>query len=308
MADDDKKDNSVDDKNIKTWFDERGRLKDKYGDKPVEKIPEFEPPSEKRVDEAKEEKRKVLSQDGMDLSKVSDLEYLYDIFNPKFDRYGSLDYLKKTRERMLKDGYLDTPTLNEFLFYSTLSRRLQVVYQRMHAALDQHSGPEEAPEDLGFLSDMQKITDRITKLQQALDVQKDRSEKVRDIMDLHQETMEKAEKYLTQHLGEFATIHPDGNILSDDAKLHWAFVREVMKDSGEVETVIWSEELMHLFKKKLIPIEYVAFALRTSPEGLQWIAKKRGEKLPYFDIIKAENNLRELMLEMEDKRKVDIKQ
>ena len=281
------------------WFNERDRLKDKYGEEaPVEKV-ELPEPTEERKEEAKDIKKEAVDAP-VDFGKISNIGYLYDIFSPKFDKYGSAEYIRKTQEQMMRDGYPETPTLNEFLFWITISRRLHIVYQEVHTALAKKAVAGEKPEDLGFLKEMQNVVEKITKLQHVLDAQKEKSTKIRDVVDLHAETMGLAEQFLREHAGEFSFMDSAGNICGADAQAHWAFIKELTGD-GEVQYSAWSEELMYLFKKKLIPLAYVAFTLRTSPEGLKWMAKLRKEKLPKFDIVEEEKKLRDLMLEFEDK-------
>ena len=84
---------------------------------------------------------------------IGDLSYLLEIFSRKYDKYNSLDYLTKMRQGMIDSGYPDGSTLNEFLFWSTMSRKMQIIYQRMHAKLNMKKGvAEDDTENLTFLT------------------------------------------------------------------------------------------------------------------------------------------------------------
>ena len=300
--------NDEDKENInKQWEKEKDKLSEEYKDKdlkldfntPVKKKEELPPPATDRVDSTQIQSKDLYNK--IELSKISD-EYIFDIFDPKYDKYKSLDYLKNTKNNMVKEGHNEGPLLNNFLFWSTISRRLQIKYQQMQVALEKEKKEgllSDISENLELLEEIQKISNKVQDIQKILDAQKDKNKEAGDIVDLHAETMKQAEQYLKEHYGEYVTLDNEGKIITTDGKAHWAFIKE-LNEKEESQYFVWSEELIYLFRKGVIPIEVVCFALRTSPEGIKWVADKRGESLPKFDMYIAEQKLRQYMIDFED--------
>lgn len=244
----------------------------------------------------KQKKLQTLSDD-FDPKLISDLTYLTEIFSAKYDKFHSLDFLKKTRTIMLNDGYVDSGALNEFLFWTTMSRRLQINYQRIHAKLIRKDGVEaEEAENLDMLKEMRNISEQVASLQKTLDALRDKRQQIRDVTDLHAETMKEAEEFIKSHLGEFTfNCRKCGAIVNSQGLPHFAIMTEKDDQSGETTYHIFSKEIWYLYQKKLIPLHYAAFILRTSPEGFLITAKKRGEygsgpALEDMNIVEQEEN------------------
>lgn len=245
-----------------------------------------EPKSEEPIlsDKEKEailQKQKELTElpDDFDPKNISDIEYLTEIFSAKYDKFHSLDYLKKTRDKMLAEGYPDCGALNEFLFWSTMSRRLQINYQRIHAKLIRKDGIEaENAENIDMLKQMREISEQVSSLQKTLDALREKRQQIKDVVDLHAETMRSAEEFIKGHLGEFTFFCKKcGSVVNSQGLPHFAIMTEKDDQSGETIYHIFSKELWYLYQKKLILLHYVAFILRTSPEGFLITAQKRGE-------------------------------
>lgn len=213
-----------------------------------------------------------------DVKHIGDLEYLLEIFSSKYDKYHSLDYLEKTRQGMLDAGYSDGSTLNEFLFWSTMSRKLQIVYQRMHAKLNRKKGvAEDDTENMSLLKEMRAVSAQVASLQNSLDGALEKRKKIKDVVDLHAETMASAEEFIKSHIGEFQwKCKKCGTIVDSQGLPHFAIMTE-LDDKSEIVYHVFSPELWFLFRKNLVPLHYLAFVLRTSPEGILVTAEKRKE-------------------------------
>ena len=209
---------------------------------------------------------------------IGDLSYLLEIFSSKYDKYKSLNYLQKMRQIMLDDGYQESSMMNEFLFWSTMSRKMQIVYQRMHAKLNLKKGvAEDDTENLSFLKEMRAVSGQVASLQSSLDGALDKRKKIKDVVDLHAETMNAAEEFIRSHIGEFNfKCKKCGTIVDAQGLPHFAIMTE-LDDQGEIVYHVFSSELWFLFRKKLIPLHYLAFVLRTSPEGVLITAIQRKE-------------------------------
>jgi hypothetical protein len=240
-----------------------------------------------------------------DSGKISDLKYLEDIFSSDYDKFHSLDFLKKIHAELLSQGYPQTPALNEYLFWTTISRRMQIIYQENHkkemGELEEGESLKGI-EDLKFLDSLQSVAEHVTALQKVIDVSLETAKQVKDVVDLHKETCERAEKFLAAHFGEYVKRHSaSGKITDIIDKAYWAFIQDVIYKEDGIENVdyVWSEELKFLIDKKIIPVEIMAFILRTSIESLYNTAKIRKDEMIEIDKEKAEKNLKELMLEFE---------
>jgi len=212
-----------------------------------------------------------------DLKYVGDLSYLQEIFSSKYDKFNSLDYLKKVRQSMLEEGYPDCSALNEFLFWATMSRKLQIIYQRMHAKLNRKKGTsEDDAENISWLKEMRNVSEQVASLQRSLEGMLDKRKKIKDVTDLHAETMEAAESFIKSHIGEFTFRCTCGAIVNTQGLPSFA-IKTTLDNNGETIYHVFSPELWYLYHKQLIPLHYVAFVLRTSPEGILVTAAARGE-------------------------------
>jgi len=257
-----------------------------------------------KLDDIKKEEKdsrsksdKLNAKVDFDLEKISDFNYLNDIFSTNFDKYKSKEYLNKTKKKLLKDGYIDGPMLNEYLFWGTISRRLKILYQGNYAKV------EKVNENVALLKNMGLVTDRVSKLLADLDASKARREKVTDIVDIFEKTMDRANEFVKKNIGEFSfRCDKCGAILQTDGAPHHAIMTE-KNEKDENVYYIYSPELAYLVKKKIIPLHLMAFILRTSPEGIMFTAKARGETDDEFlniPINEEEVKLKEILKEFND--------
>lgn len=214
-----------------------------------------------------------------DVKHIGDLTYLQEIFCAKYDKFKSLDYLKGMREVMISEGHQESSQLNEFLFWATMSRKMQIIYQRMHAKMTRQKGStDDTAENIGLLKEMRAISEQLASLQRNMSVDLDKRKKVKDVVDLHADTMLAAEEFIKSHLGEFQfKCSKCGTVVNSMGLPHFAFMTETDKASGEVMYHVFSPELWYLYRKKQISLHQLAFILRTSPEGILVTADMRGE-------------------------------
>jgi hypothetical protein len=231
-----------------------------------------------RIDIAIKKRDETLKKFDLNIQKVHDLEYLKDIFSPKFDKYKSQDFLLKTRKKLIKSAYPDVPALNEYLFWITISRRLHIMYQKFHAQLEvdaeiQNTGKD----DLEFLKRIELVSERVGKLQELLEKSRDRKEKISDVVDLFSKTMKDAENFVKENIGEHTfRCNNCGTIVQADGLPHYAIMTETDDNKDKIYH-IYSKEAAHLVKNGVIPLHVMAFILRTSPEGIIYTMKQRGE-------------------------------
>ena len=286
----------------KDWFNKKGKLKDvpkeenSVGPQEIPKDESLEPTQieKERAEKSQEDLHEIPE---FDPKKISDINYLFDIFSETFDSYRSYSFLKKTRDKMVAQGYPDSPTLNEYLFWTTIQRRLHIVYQKGHRISAKKS---DDAENIGLLKTMQKISETISKLHEALDKLFLQKQKVSEVVDLHSDTMKEAEKFIKEHVGEFSFMCSGCNTVVNTMGLPYWAIQSEKDPNGETTHHVWSPELMHLFENNEVKPWMVSFILRTSIEGILRTAEMKGAKLPNFDVSEQERTLKERMISFEE--------
>ena len=234
-----------------------------------------------------------ISDVDVDFAKLSKTNYLYTIFGEKNDSYKSVYYIRKIHKKYLKEGYPEGTILNNYLFVAAVLRRLQIQYQEHHKTNAEQGVAR--PEDFTLLDKIEKLSDKLNKLQKALDDQRNAMRSGADIHDLHQKEIEENAQFVQEHVGEFSFRCKKCDTIVESGGLpHWAFEVE-RGDKGEPIYHIWSSELFHAVKKGYIPLHMMAFGLQTSIEGLQHTAEERGEIMPVYEILAEEEALKEIM-------------
>ena len=287
---------------IKDHFNSRGEIKD-----PDEKELVEAPQLQKDIAKPSEEERKKTEEalrkttglpEEFDLSKIGDIDFLLDIFAEPYDKFKSLQYLTKMRDKLLKRGYPETPILNEYLFWTVISRRLQIEYQIIHVR-NVKSGRVEA-EYLPMLKTMKGVAEQVASLQKSLNETLERFEKISSIADLHQETLDEIEKYIENHVGEFSfSCSGCGAIINTQGLPHWAIEKQD-EPTGEKIYFVFSPEMWYLYRENLLPLSMIAFILRTSVEGVLVTAKERKGKIPKIsesEILKEEKRSKQFLSE-----------
>ena len=213
--------------------------------------------------------------------KFVDLNYLFEAF-----KGDDLKYLKKLFKMCQKKKYPVSPLLNEYLFLSTVNHRLHIAYI--------YSVEHGKTPDNSILRTITFNQEKLAKLEEELARLKDEEVEKKNIVDLHQEVMEQASKFLRENTGEIAIkCEKCGAILGVDGKLFWGIYQDEI--DGHKFSLVWSRELWQLVVSKKIPLSYMAFALRTSIVGILEVAKIRKEKVPeWINIPEEEKKLSEL--------------
>ena len=189
---------------------------------------------------------------------------------------------------MIAAGYEENPTMHEYLFYSVISRRLQITYQEGHI--------NSRTEDFTTLKEIEKITEKKVQLQTTLDKQRENKQKTLDVVDLHYQMIDAAKKAIRNNIGEHSfRCKKCGEMVNAQGLPHWAIETKAGSDGSPVHYV-FSPELWYLMKKKKLAPHVVAFILRTSVEGLLFTAKERGEEnIPTVNLDKEETDIRKIM-------------
>jgi len=291
---------------IKDHFNLQGNIKDPDEKEPVEALQtqkDVAKPSKEEQKRTEDALRKTTDlPEEFDLSKIGDIDFLLDIFAEPYDKFKSLQYLTKMRDKLLKRGYPETPILNEYLFWTAISRRLQIEYQIIHVR-NVKSGRIEA-EHLPMLKTMKGVAEQVASLQKSLNETLERFEKISSIADLHQETLDEIEKFVQEHVGEYSfRCSKCGTVVNTQGLPHWA-IEKHDEPTGEKIYFVFSSEMWYLYRKDLLPLSMIAFILRTSVEGVLVTAKERRGKIPKIsdsEILKEEKRSKQLLLEFTKK-------
>lgn len=242
-----------------------------------------------QVSEEEGKRRKTTGISKKLLEKLRKAKSPEEILSAGLDTLGSLEFLEREREKLLKEGYRDSPLLNTYLGLAVISRRMRISLELVHKQLFEIS-PVGKTEDIELVQQLEKLAITMSSLKSTLDKDLERKMSVDNVVELHKKTLIEAEEFLKSHLGEFA-LNKDVQVLDMQGKAHWAFAK--MKGWDEKTPLVWSEEGAYLIRNKLITPETLAFILRTSPEGLQKMAEIKGEKLE-FSLERAEEALRKI--------------
>jgi len=185
------------------------------------------------------------------------------------------------KEKYIKEyGFSDSPELEELLFFLVVNQNLQEKY---NTQLNLNNKV-----DNDILDQVASNSLRIQQMLTTLINMKSAREESKDVVSLHNETIAKAAEYIKSHTGEFAMRCPEcGKMLDNFGCPHPFF-------EGHEKFTVFSTELWELVVRKMIPIEYMAYSLHTSVEGLLDTAKFRGDHIPEIDLPVAEKNLESL--------------
>lgn len=165
--------------------------------------------------------------------------------------------------------------------------KLEDLYQKTQNALDTNDQAKHLAE----------IESRVRLARESLE--KARRERLANSADpavMYETDMSTAEKYVKTHIGEFQ--HRCGtctSILTLPCIPHWAF--SPLKTEKGLEHPVWSPEMWHLVKLRKMPLWYMSYFLRTSPEGLKWTARRRGEGWPDFIVLEHEEEQLRMVLD-----------
>lgn len=278
------------------WFERTESSYQKNKNKLDKMSEEMEPTEEEQ--QVSQEAIEEATRETIDWSRIGDVTYLQDIFNTKYDTYGSLGYLEKLKERMAKLHYPETPLFNTMLFLATILRRLQIVYQEHHVALKEKFH-QARPEDLELLRQIQDVSRLLGELQKSMDLAILRQKQVEDVFSLHDETMKLAERDIEAHAGEHTFMCQQcGSVVDTQGLEHWA-IRTTVRPGDSPIYHVFSPEMWELVRMGVMPIYVMAFCLRTSIEWVLITAKVRKEAwLPHLD---------EKQLEAEEKKLMELK-
>jgi len=179
-------------------------------------------------------------------------------------------------ENLIEQGHKPSYQVASAAYLMTLARRLRL---GIEITRGRTGGEIFAGQALDTLHDVEAKISRAIQ-----DLEKIRAQRVleagEDPLAVLESELDQAEDFVRAHIGEFQERCPRcGEILTVPALPHWAFEPFVTKENEKVWPV-WSRELWKLVAARELPLWVMCYALRTSPEGIQYTAKRRGEPWP----------------------------
>ena len=212
-------------------------------------------------------------------------DYLFASF------YGiDLEFLKNLNKACQKKRYPKSPILNEYLFLVTLNHKLHISAVEFEKKFGKH--------DTDTLELISKNADRIKMLERELCEMRDKKESEKNLVSIHKEVIEEAGKFIKNNVGLFSfKCKTCGEIVMTDGLPHWALFKGEYKNNPYF--FIWSKELWLLVKRGILPIHLMAFALKTSIQGLKFTCKVREEKWVVEEgiIVEEEGKLKKMQEE-----------
>ena len=198
-------------------------------------------------------------------------------------------------ESLLGQGHAPSHQVASVAYLMTLSRRVRL---RIEQTRDITKGEVFHSEALETFYDLEaKIGKGIA------DLEKIRAQRVEeageDPLAVVEQELEAAELFIQSRIGEHLSRCPGcGQMLTVPELPHWAY-EPLQTDQGLLWPV-WSPEMWKLVLGGEMRLSVMAFALRTSPEGLKYTAARRGEPWPDdLDLGAAEAELRVRLLDDE---------
>jgi hypothetical protein len=195
-----------------------------------------------------------------------------------------LEYYTSIKQKYIDEyKFAEGPELEDLLFFLVSNRQLQEEYDNLA-----NSGSMAAVLGSDLLKNIRSNNERIQNLLVTLIEFKQTREQTQDVVNLHNETIKKAYEFIKANYGSFSyRCSSCGQMLDNFGFPHHFF-------EGTEKYTVFSKELWDLVVMRKIPIEYAAFVLHTSIEGLINTAALRGE--PKIDVVipEAERCLAEL--------------
>lgn len=196
-------------------------------------------------------------------------------------------------QTLIDQNYPPSYQVASIAYQMVLARRVRLSIEQVR---EKTQGNVWGGENLKLLAD---IDSRIASGLKDLDRAKSLRDAGQDALRVVEEELAEAEAWVQAHQGEFVErCGGCGQILTPPALPHWAFA-PLETDHGR-EWMVWSPELWKLVLDRTIPLWVMAWALRTSPEGLKLTAKRRGEPWPDWIVMEAEERELRKLLDAQD--------
>ncbi len=230
----------------------------------------------------KRKREKVLQQQEINTAETGQNQGK-DIKSPTYSGKW-LEYYSSIKQKYIDEyKFAEGPELEDLLFFLVSNRQLQEEYDNLAM-----SGSMAAVLGSDLLKNIRSNNERIQNLLVTLIEFKQTREKTQDVVNLHNETIKKAADFIKQNYGSFSfRCSSCGQMLDNFGFPHHFF-------EGTEKYTVFSKELWDLVVMRKIPIEYAAFVLHTSIEGLINTAQLRGEPKIEVVIPEAERCLAEL--------------
>jgi hypothetical protein len=197
------------------------------------------------------------------------------------------------KEEGLKKGWKEGALLTEWIMGRITARRYGIL---------EAENPRAFARDRDLQLGKQNSHKRIIEVEKQMTYESEKKQEESDAIVLLDKYMEKAQKFVKDHAGEFSFVAElecpqcHGMVketVSTDGLPWWACTWERDSD-GEIIYLKWSPEVMWLYNRGRITLAEAAFILRTSPKGLLYTAKRRNEKANECDEYHEETELKKL--------------
>lgn len=196
---------------------------------------------------------------------------------------------------LLAAGYMETYLIAGIAYKKVLARRYLLEIETIR---DESKGQVWGTEKLDTYTELSEaVAAGLKDLESKKRAREDEERKRRQVEDplaVHERELVQAEQWVKANIGEHESRCPNptcGQMLLLPDLPHWAY-EPLVTDRG-VQWPVWSRELWALVRTGELALWQMAYALRTSPEGLKYTAAKRGEDWPAsIDLAAEEAELR----------------
>ena len=202
-------------------------------------------------------------------------------------------------QALRNDGYPSGYQVASVAYLMILARRTRFKVEQVRI---QSRGDIIPSEDLKLLEDLQAtIASNLRDLEKIRQVRNQEGAET-EPLSVIEGTLDEAEAWVRAHQGELVDrCSGCGLMITPTGLPFWAYT--MIQTSTGPEPVVWSPELWRLVLSGTIPVWIMAYALRTSPEGLRHSARRRGEPWPETIVLEVEEQALRAILDVQDRER-----
>ena len=196
---------------------------------------------------------------------------------------------------LLSKGFVPGFLLGQTAYFMVMAGRIRMVLE------------ERTAKGMSISDALKSLDDVVGSIQDGLkQLERERDQRVGQDTGLQtvNQALDASESWVESQIGEFTDQCPACRVpLTVPCLPHWAFAPNRTTDRG-IEFAVWSPELWALVKEGVIPLWAMAYALRTSPEGLRLTARRRNEIWPDDIVLEPQETELRARLIADDRRAV----
>jgi hypothetical protein len=188
-------------------------------------------------------------------------------------------------KKLLEEGFPAGDQLAEMAYQQLQAARLRVQIETASSDTGGYVFDEGLSQKLAQIE--ARVREYRKELKREVRESLEEQQSKRDPLDVVQDSLREAEDFVGSMQGEFQMVCPSCSMpLLAPGIPHWAF--EELRTEHGVQWPVWSREMWAMVLDGTMRVWQMAYALRTSPEGLRQTAGRRGDDWPTSINLEAE--------------------